>query len=331
MYAIFNSTGGVDSSTVENTSVVCNSDGNGDTVSAFGTYNLTIYANDSAGNENSTTESFTVSVSEGTSGGGGAGEEVEKIPTIALKQIAGERIYDELERAIFYARINTMCSGEEDALTLTVQDFSGQCSLRVSDIEKLQQEITEEGIVVSLNDLILFFEMFNNRELDQVYMDLSIIKLNNLFTSVLGITNPMRINPPRLDRPFIVSGSDGNITIEVIFTVNKDVKACDILSGEEFSCELFTNSSVKMILLIEDLDFFDKIFQGEMSITSESDPENTEVLRVALVPRVYNLSYTIAGVSALWIIIFLIIVLIIVSIFFVTRTKLQKELKRRFK
>ena len=86
-----------------------------------------------------------------------------------------------------------------------------------------------------------------------------------------------------------------------------------------------------MILLIEDLDFFDKIFQGEMSITSESDPENTEVLRVALVPRVYNLSYTIAGVSALWIIIFLIIVLIIVSIFFVTRTKLQKELKRRFK
>jgi len=95
--------------------------------------------------------------------------------------------------------------------------------------------------------------------------------------------------------------------------------------------KFLTNSSVKMILYINDTDFFDKIFKGEMSITSEADPTNLEVKRISLLPRVYNISYPIAGIPALWILIFLGVVILVLSIFFITRTRLQKELKRRFK
>jgi len=49
----------------------------------------------------------------------------------------------------------------------------------------------------------------------------------------------MLINPPRLDRPFIISQTEGNTTIEYIFTVNKDIRDCSILSGEGFECEIF--------------------------------------------------------------------------------------------
>jgi len=71
-YSVFNSTGGIDPSTNENTSVACNSEGNSETVSlTSGTFNLTIYANDSAGNINSSTESFTITEISGTSTGGG--------------------------------------------------------------------------------------------------------------------------------------------------------------------------------------------------------------------------------------------------------------------
>ena len=71
-YSIFNSTGDIDPSTTENTSVACNSAGNSETVSAFGSYTLKIYANDSAGNENSSTKVFITSPSIGiTTGGGG--------------------------------------------------------------------------------------------------------------------------------------------------------------------------------------------------------------------------------------------------------------------
>jgi len=74
-YSVYNLTGGIDPSTTANTSVACNSAGNSETVSSYGTYTLEIYANDSAGNENSTTKNFTTSAivpGLASVGGGGA-------------------------------------------------------------------------------------------------------------------------------------------------------------------------------------------------------------------------------------------------------------------
>lgn len=326
-YSIFDSNGTIDGSN-ENVSFTCNSNPVSATTSVFGTFNLTVYSKDSAGNENSDSESFTTSVVVTPGGGGGSTiEEIEKIPTIALKQIDSTVLYSELERAVFYARINTYCSVKQTEQTLAIQDFSGECSLKKSDMETITGILYSEGFTVTLNDMILFYEKFNGAEFEQTYQTLDIIKTYDLFTSVLGITNEMLINPPRLDRPFVISG-DENVTIEYIFTVNKEVRDCSIISGEGFSCELITNNSVKMILTINDTKFFDKIFQGEMSITSQADPQNLEVKRIALIPRVYNLSYPIAGIPAIWVLVIIVVVILIFSVFFVARSRFKKKLKR---
>ncbi len=326
-YSIFDSTGAIDGIN-ENVSFTCNSSFEA-TVTAYASYNLTIYAIDLASNENSTTTTFTVTEAGVTVGGGGVPEEVAKIPTIALKQIIGDKIYNELERAVFYARINTFCSIKVASQTLAIQDFSGECSIKKSDLEDIQGDMFIEGFPIEINDLILFYEKYNKRELEQVYMTLDIIKTYDLFTSVLGITNPMMVNPPRLDRPFIITSIDGNITIEHVFVVNKKVKECSIISGEGFQCEVITDNSVKMILYINDTDFFDKIFQGEMSITSDAEPENIEIKRISLVPRVYNLSYRILGIPAMVLLIILGFLILMFSIFFIARSRIRQKLKRR--
>ncbi len=69
-YTIYNSLGFPDGTA--NKSMSCGSTV-ADLVSAFASYTLTIYANDSAGNENSTNASFTISAGSGSSSGGGGG------------------------------------------------------------------------------------------------------------------------------------------------------------------------------------------------------------------------------------------------------------------
>ncbi|MFA5724628.1 MAG: hypothetical protein WC979_10325, partial [Candidatus Pacearchaeota archaeon] len=325
-YSIFDSDGNIDGLN-NNVSFSCGTNVSA-TVTDYGTYNLTIFAVDLAGNENSTTESFTVS--QLSSGGGGGSEiEVEKIPTIALKQIDSTVLYSELERAVFYARINTYCSIKKTEQTLAVQDFSGECSLKKSDMESILGNLISEGFAPTLNDMILFYGKFNEGELEQTYQTLDIVKTYDLFTSVLGITNEMLVNPPRLDRPFIIFQFEENPKIEYTFTVNKKIRECLVISGENLTCEILSDNSFKIIFVIEDSDFFDKIFQGEISVVSDADPQNIEVKRISLVPRVYNLSYSIAGVPIIAVLITFVSLIVIFSLFFVARSRLKKKLKRR--
>ncbi len=80
-YSIFDSTGSIDG-LYENVSIICSASGTSATVSAYGTYNLTIYAIDLAGNENSTTKSFTTTASSGTPKGGGGITIIEGVSSI---------------------------------------------------------------------------------------------------------------------------------------------------------------------------------------------------------------------------------------------------------
>jgi len=129
-YSILTLLGAVDGLN-ENISFTCNTETPA-TVTAYDTFTLRVYGTDLAGNENFTNTEFTITPAgtTGGGGGGGGGEDIEKIPTIALQEIEGERTYDELERAIFYARINTFCSVEKTSQVLAIQDFSGECSLK---------------------------------------------------------------------------------------------------------------------------------------------------------------------------------------------------------
>lgn len=328
-YSIFNLSGAVDGLN-NNVSFTCNNTFSA-TVTHYGTFNMTLYAIDKAGNENSSTSLFTTSATIPTPsnpGGGAPSGEIEKIPVISLKQPKGSSVlYNELERAIFYARINSYCSDKNTGQTLAIQDFSGECSLQKSDVETIRSGISQEGFQVTIDDLILFYNEYQGKVLEQTYQTLDTIKKYNLFSSVLGITNPMLVNPPRLDRPFIVYQPRNNITIDYIFTVNKDIRECSILSGENFKCELLTNSSVKLTIYINDTNFFDKIFQGEMSITSKADPKNIEVKRIQLVPRIYNLSYQVLGIPITFILVFIAIILLALSIFFIVMAKIKREMK----
>ncbi len=86
-YSVFNSTGGIDGATSENTSITCNSTGTSETVSGFASFNLTLYANDSANNINSTTTEFTTSPSPTSPPGEGGG--ITIITTGLLQALAG--------------------------------------------------------------------------------------------------------------------------------------------------------------------------------------------------------------------------------------------------
>lgn len=73
-YSVYNSSGDIDMATSANTSVSCNSAGNSETVSDYGSYTLIVYSNDSAGNINSSSDSLTISPSPTTPPAGGGGE-----------------------------------------------------------------------------------------------------------------------------------------------------------------------------------------------------------------------------------------------------------------
>ena len=143
-----------------------------------------------------------------------------------------------------------------------------------------------------------------------------------------GAPNPL-IDSSGLDRPFMVFHVDGNFSIEHTFVVNKKVKECSIISGDGFQCEVITDNSVKMILKINDTDFFDKVFLGEMSITSDADPNNLEIKRISLVPRVYNFSYRVLGIPAMILLIIFGALILLFSIFFIMKGRIRKKLKRR--
>jgi hypothetical protein len=74
-YSVFNESGSIDG-TLENQSITCGINDTQFVVSAFGSYNLTVYASDYSGNENSSTLNFTTAdtAGNGTAGGGGGGD-----------------------------------------------------------------------------------------------------------------------------------------------------------------------------------------------------------------------------------------------------------------
>lgn len=84
-YTVRNSSSGIDNN-IENTSVGCGANDTQFTVTAFATFNLTVYANDTAGNTNSTTQEFTIESSDIGGGAPGAGGAAIIFPGIGIIQ-----------------------------------------------------------------------------------------------------------------------------------------------------------------------------------------------------------------------------------------------------
>lgn len=136
-YSIFNSTGGIDGLN-NNISFSCSS---GDTavtsatttLTPPATYNLTVYTNDSAGNENSTTQSFTtsqISVSTPSTGGGG-GEDTTKLNWTIKNNQGGDKYIIVTSQGLQETKVIVLNNlGEVDLIIrLKCQDISGLIGL----------------------------------------------------------------------------------------------------------------------------------------------------------------------------------------------------------
>lgn len=327
-YTIFDSAGSVDGLN-NNVTFSCGSLTYA-TVTGYASYNLSVLITDSVGNTNTDLMEFTTSPTTPGGGGGGTTTPTEKIPAIGLKEITGTRDYDELERMIIYAKINSFCSSIKEDLPLAIQDFSGRCSLTIKDLLNISQEMIYLGVTVPQEDMILFFDKYSKRELFQGFATEDQIKEYGLFTSVLGIVNPLTIYPASLDKPFIISQSKGNKTISYIFLANKNIKECTVTSEtKDIVCSLISNTTFRVSYNIQDVKFFDKIFRGSVSVTSDAPQESLEVKSVPLTFRVYNLAGSKWGIPILLWIFGILFMILVSSILLLTNKRFKGFLSRR--
>ena len=301
-YSIFNSSGGIDG-TNSNVSYICGVSKNHlATTTGIGMFNLTIYANDSANNQNSSTLSFNVStptiVVSGGAGGGGS-TEVEKIPVVGLVNINGSKSYSDFDREVIYAKINDKCSEVKTKEPLAIQDFSKTCSLNINHMSDIVNTLDDLGIETNTEDLILFFEKYKDRQFFQGFETKTSIIEYGLFSSVLGITNPLTITPGSLRKPFIGFHEGGAFKLTHDFLVNKPIKECFVIESDAtLICNLTSENTFKIIMTITDTESFDKIYLGKISITSLAEQSKTEIREVPLALTVYNLSGKIFGITA---------------------------------
>lgn len=265
----------------------------------------------------------------GTGGGGGGGSvitEIAKIPVVALQEIVSEISYSDLDRAIIFAMFNNICASkaESEEQTLAIQDYTQTCELTLADIQNMIVTVLEKKIDTTEEDLVEFYTSYRDRDVTQIYQPLSVVTQEGLFTSVLGIVNPLTITPPRVDKPTAIFQTEGSTTIEQIFTSNKEIKDCLVISGgSAVECEVLGSNTFKVVYYINDVRFFDGIFRGEVSIISDAQTEEqTEVKSVVLYFRVYNLAYKFAGLPVwVWGTILLAIGLIALVYYLIRRDK----------
>lgn len=305
-YSILDSLGAIDGLN-NNISITCESQWEA-VVSAYGNFTLRLFSLDLAGNENSTDYNFTTSqlvAGDGGGGGGGSGTEgKDLIPVIGLANLdQSSKTYTTLEREVMYAKINSYCSTKKSDQLLAIEDLSGECVLNINDLKEVNKDILALGISVDDQDLIDYYKQYTNKQLFQGFEEEDTIKKYGLFTSVLGIPNPMTIFPSTFRAPVFRFAPGDNITIEKVFLVNKNIRECAVTKGNgDLKCEIITNTTFKMIYTINNTDFFDKTFTGELSVTSDAKAENLEVKPVPISLNVYNFSGKIVGIPvSLWI------------------------------
>lgn len=331
-YSIYDNASAIDGLN-NNISITCSSEWTA-VVSDYSTYTLRVYATDLAGNENSTDYNFTTTASSPGSpgGGGGAGEPgKDLIPVIGLSEVnKTSQSYNTLEREVMYAKINSYCSTKKSDQLLAIEDLSGECTLNLNDIKEVNKLIAEVAISVDEQDLVEYYKQYSNKQLFQGYEEQRIIDQYGLFTSVLGIPNPMTIFPATFRAPVFRFAPGDTIIIEKTFLVNKNIRECAVTKGDgALTCEIITNTTFKMVYTINDTDFFDKTFTGELSITSDAKPENLEVKPVPISLNVYNFSGRLAGIPVFVWIGGVLVVVIVGGFVLINNKRYRKKLFRR--
>lgn len=321
-FSILNNSGQIDGA-YNNISFSCNSNPITATVSDYGTYNLTIYALDSVGWENSTTQSFTTTAASAPPGGGGGAVPENTIPVIGLNNIQSpSKEYNALQREIIYATLNNYCSNKVRKEPFALIDYSDSCTLVSQDFSALTEKLKEYNVFVSPEDLQKFYLIYKKgTELFQGSESQDTINQYNLFTSILGILTPLSFNPPSIDSPIVINNPppkkglavanmplNSNYTIQSKVIANKQIATCESIDDPNIKCDI-KNSTLTISYFINDTNFLSKIFTATLSITTDAVPDKVEQKKFSTTYRVYNIAYEpIPGVPVYVLAIFLIIV-----------------------
>lgn len=322
----------------ENVSITCGVTSQG-TATGFGTFTLRVYHTDLAGNENHTDKAFTLTQTSGDGSGGGGGgstggENVELIPVVGLNQLE-DRTYSELEREVIYAKINRECGSKQEGGNgnfIALIDYSGTCTLILNDLDSINKEISELGFSIPSSDLALFFKSYNAKDFYQGFEKREDVIKYGLFTSVLGIPNPMTILPSTLRRPFFKFSLEKSFNITYNFIVNKNIRDCTVLEGgPALTCEVITNNTFAITYEINETAFFDKVFTGRVSVTSEAEEQNLEVRDVPLVLTIYNFAAPVLGVPAYILLSGIVVIILVIGVVYYSNKRFRKKLFRRKK
>jgi len=185
-YSILNSEGNVDGLN-NNVSFTCNTVKSA-TVSSYASYNLTVYASDLAGNENSTNQSFSVSQLS-PSGGGGGGATPQKTSTVCFR--VSER--PELQRCIIFSKFVKVCN----------EKFN--CILNQTSRGLIIKESIDDGVSLTSSEVNFFLSAYNKGELEVLQINNDVVNKYKLFTGILRIEGlEFSINPAKMDKFWIV-------------------------------------------------------------------------------------------------------------------------------
>lgn len=326
-YVVYNSSGGVDG-LLSNVSFNCSENATF-VVSAYQSFNLTIYANDSATNENSTTQQFTTTAQISISGGGGGS--LSKIPVIGLQDInsttlaIGTPSYTGLQREIIYAEFYNLCQQK---------DSSNKCTFSAGELNEIVLRLKDKDIEITYQGLFKFYESFQANKLFQGSETKETIEKYGLVQAILGELVSLQITPPSIDSPYIIyKTDDGEKIITATLTSNKKLQSCEVLTdGNNIDCNVSGNT-IKITLRIDRTDFISKIFSHSINVVTDAPVDKMESKKVLLTFRVYNLGHRVYGIPYAFIFGFVVLGILSLGyfIFASKRFKYTKNFKNVFK
>jgi len=166
------------------------------------------------------------------------------------------------------------------------------CVLNSAELAQIKDDASDRlSILFKSSDMPIFFLAYKNGDIFQGFETLDKVNQFGLFTSILGITNPMQINPPSLDKFFPILSDKINITLPFTFSVNKPIVSCQVVSETpQLLCELTSDTTFKVFYHVEDLNFLTEVFVAKIAIQSDAPPQEVEIRQVSLVFRALNLN-----------------------------------------
>lgn len=272
---------------LENTSLSCTNNEINLSTLTEGTFTFSLWGEDFAGNINYSIVSFSTSIPSAEGGAGGGGSSTQEYPVISIAQLESIKLTG-LERAIIYAKINNFCSEKITRESLAISDFSEECILSQSDVPTIMSMITDISVDLSEEDLFEFMKLYKGKNFEQFFATKSEIDEYGLFSSVLGLTQLLKLDPPRIDKFFFINTKGGEVTIPYRVSANKQLKSCETISETEgLECSV-KNNTIEIRYFIKDTSFVSRVFTGTVEVTTESPTDTIEIKRLTMALRVFN-------------------------------------------